>query len=424
MTCNKLFILLNIVFLTPNLANGLPKETRRVSTNTDNADATGPSLLPTISGNGRLIIYTSEADNLIYGPPEIGKFMVYDITNGLNQILFKGYTGAVPDGLYNEVASVSFSARYVLISTQGNNVDTSDSDSAVDAYLIDRISGTRQLVSQTTTGTQVTSPCYGLDLTDSGRFVLFSCDGDGIIPEDTNNRRDVFLLDRNLNQISWVSAFPGISRDDCNAGSLSLSKNGKFTLFSCSVSGSSNSNIKLFRYNRITGVTIPISINSDGTTSNGVVARHGITEDGRKAIFSFDKSMTPSDNDLLTNIYLRDIAAKKTNLLVTGIGGQLPDQDTIFRSLTPDGRYITFASNASNLDNLADTGYSDIYRFDSVTKKSLRLSINNFGTPGNGNGSWSVISNSGRRIAFSSSANNLHLNDSDNDSDVFVRILK
>lgn len=424
MTCKKLFILLNIIFLTPAFANPLPKETRRVSTNTDNADASGPSLLPTISGNGRFIVYPSEADNLIYGPPEIGKFMLYDITTGLNQILFKGYSGEVPDGPYNEVASVSFSARYVLISTQGNNVDPADADNAVDAYLIDKTSGTSQLISQTITGDQITSPCYGLDVTDSGRFVLFSCDGDGIIPEDTNNRRDIFLLDRNLNQITWVSKPPGISRDDCNAGSLSLSKNAKFTLFSCSVSGSSNSNIKLFRYNRITGATIPVSVNSDGTPSNGVVGRHGITEDGKKVIFSFDNSMTPSDNNLLTNIYLRDITAKKTTLLVTGIGGQLPDQDTIFRSLTPDGRYITFASNASNLDNRTDTGYYDIYRFDVVTKKSLRLSINNFGTPGNGNGSWSSISNSGRRITFNSSANNLHLNDSDNDSDVFVRILK
>lgn len=421
---NKVLALLGLVILAPTGSSALPKETRRVSTNSDNADASSYSLQPTISSNGRYVVYTSEADNLIDGETVVGKFMIYDVVTGLNQILFKNSGEEVPDGSYHEVAAVSNNGRFVMISTEADNLDPSDTDGLSDAYLVDRKEGTYHLISQSNSGAEITSPCYGLDITNNGRFALFMCDGDGIVPEDTNNRRDVFLLDRHLNKILWVSQSPGIERDDCNAGNLSLSNHAKYILFSCAESDTANSNILLFRINRSNGVTIPVSINSDGTSSEGIVGRHGITGSGKKAIFSFDKPMTPEDTNSLANIYIRDIAKGTTELLVMGIGGELPDQDTIFMSLTNSGRYITYASDATNLDDLADTGYTDIYRYDTVAKKSLRISINDSGVPGNANGSWSSISNNGRRIAFNTSASNLHFNDSNLDNDVFVRILQ
>jgi hypothetical protein len=420
----NILLILSLVIAVPTISSALPKGTIRVSTNSDSADASSYSLQPTISSNGRFIVYTSEANNLLEGETIVGKFMIYDVVTGINEILFKNAGDEVPDGSYNEVAAVSNNGRFVMISTEGSNLDPSDTDDSTDAYLIDRKTGTYQLISQSDSGTEITSPCYGLDVSNNGRFALFMCDGDGVVAEDNNNHRDIFLFDRRLEQMLWVSQSPGIERDDCNAGSLSLSTNAKYVLFSCAQTGTSNSNISLFRFNRITGVTVTVSINADGSPSEGVVGRHGITGDGKRAIFSFDKPMTPQDSNSIENIYLRDIAAGTTELLVMGLDEQLPDQETIFGSLTMNGRYITYASDATNLDDLPDTGYTDIYRYDTATKKSLRISINNSNVPGNGNTLWSSISTSGKRVAFSTVASNLHFNDGNLVSDVFVRILK
>lgn len=89
-------------------------------------------------------------------------------------------------------------------------------------------------------------------------------------------------------------------------------------------------------------------------------------------------------------------------------------------SLSSDGRYVTFASDATNLI-VGDTNAArDIFIFDSQTLLVRRLSVSQQGTPGNGPSNNPAISADGRYVAFGSEANNLVFGDTNGFSDIYV----
>src|SRR3989344_5832168 len=91
-------------------------------------------------------------------------------------------------------------------------------------------------------------------------------------------------------------------------------------------------------------------------------------------------------------------------------------------AISADGRYVAFASNASNLvpgDTNAE-GISDVFVHDRDTGVTTRVSDNSFGVVGNNDSTLPVISADGRYVAFGSNASNLVPGDTNDAWDVFV----
>ncbi|MBV9957812.1 MAG: PD40 domain-containing protein, partial [Acidobacteria bacterium] len=80
---------------------------------------------------------------------------------------------------------------------------------------------------------------------------------------------------------------------------------------------------------------------------------------------------------------------------------------------SPDGRFIAFASAASDLGPTDTNNLEDIYLRDTLTGATSLVSANYAGTNGGNNGSTTAISVSadGRYVLFSSNANDLVTND-------------
>jgi len=90
-------------------------------------------------------------------------------------------------------------------------------------------------------------------------------------------------------------------------------------------------------------------------------------------------------------------------------------------SITADGRYVAFASDASNLVAGDTNGQRDIFYFDSQTSLVHRVSLSQQGAQGNGaSNNPSISSASGLYIAFESLASNLVVGDTNGFSDIFV----
>ncbi|MFT6619213.1 MAG: Tol biopolymer transport system component [Limisphaerales bacterium] len=96
-------------------------------------------------------------------------------------------------------------------------------------------------------------------------------------------------------------------------------------------------------------------------------------------------------------------------------------------SLTPsvsdDGRFVAFASQASNLIFGDSNGRMDIFRHDRITGKIVLVSVNTTGTAAAGDSSNPSISATGQQILFESTAEDLTANDSNGRRDVFIRDL-
>lgn len=85
-----------------------------------------------------------------------------------------------------------------------------------------------------------------------------------------------------------------------------------------------------------------------------------------------------------------------------------------------DGRYVAFQSAAGNLVTGDTNGFLDIFVKDRVTNKTVRVSVATDGTQANGDSYTPSISQDGRYIAFASLATNLVAGDTNGVADIFV----
>jgi Tol biopolymer transport system component len=105
---------------------------------------------------------------------------------------------------------------------------------------------------------------------------------------------------------------------------------------------------------------------------------------------------------------------------------QAPDGEPADGASTPlaisaTGRFVVFASTANGLGPAVPTGVVQIYLFDRETGSTELVSRATSGTPGNASSGGAAISANGRFVAFASAASNLVDGDTNGAVDVFVR---
>jgi Tol biopolymer transport system component len=101
--------------------------------------------------------------------------------------------------------------------------------------------------------------------------------------------------------------------------------------------------------------------------------------------------------------------------------GTQGNSDSFAPNISADGRYVTFCSDASNLIAGDTNGFADIFVHDRKTGETTRVSVSSDGMQGNnGAGPGSSISADGRFVAFSSDATNLVEGDTNGVRDCFV----
>ncbi len=142
-------------------------------------------------------------------------------------------------------------------------------------------------------------------------------------------------------------------------------------------------------------------------------------------------------NGTASNAFNFDLAAPQqaqagvVELITAAPDGKLADGDTLTQaSMSADGRFVVFDSNADNLVPGPASGFSDIYERDTClgappgcTPTTFRISVGYDGSPPNGNSSIPTVSDDGRFVVLNSSATNLVPNDGEtgNREDVFLR---
>src|SRR5206468_11170422 len=128
------------------------------------------------------------------------------------------------------------------------------------------------------------------------------------------------------------------------------------------------------------------------------------------------------------DIFVRDLTAKTTSLVSASIAGTQGvaggDGGSISPVITPDGRYVVFVSNASDLVATDTNGFTDVFVRNLQTGTTTLVSVNSAGTD-SGNGHSGIvgvpsITPDGRFVAFASVASDLVSNDSNDTADIFV----
>jgi hypothetical protein len=212
----------------------------------------------------------------------------------------------------------------------------------------------------------------------------------------------------------------------------SISSDGRYVAFESEASnlatGDTNSLMDVFVKDRQTGTTTRVSTDSSGAQSNGASSGASVSTDGRYITFTSDATdLVASDTNGAADIFIKDTVTGTTSRVSTNTSGSQANSSSGSSYMTPDGRYVFFNSLASDLVAGDTNGVEDVFRKDLQTGTTIRVSEGTGGIQGDDFSSMASsgirASDDGRYVVFTSGATNLVAGDSNFSTDVFVKDL-
>ncbi|MGB7895074.1 MAG: calcium-binding protein, partial [Microcoleus sp.] len=166
-----------------------------------------------------------------------------------------------------------------------------------------------------------------------------------------------------------------------------------------------------------------VSVDSAGNPGNSDSNAYSISADGRFVAFQSQASnLVPGDTNNKNDIFVRDLSTNTTTRVSVDSAGIQGNNDSFNPSISADGRFVAFAS-FSNLVPGDTNNQPDIFVRDLLSNTTTRVSVDSAGNQGNSLSNNSAISADGRFVAFQSYASNLVPGDTNNQFDIFVRDL-
>jgi probable HAF family extracellular repeat protein len=268
-------------------------------------------------------------------------------------------------------------------------------------------------------------------ISQNGQFVAFESTATNLVDNDTNNRKDIFVRNRSANWTTRVSlTHAGFQANNDSWDARINAKDGRYVVFVSSASnlvpGDTNGKPDIFRRDRVNNTTALVSIGLDLQPGNGASGAPQISADGRFIAFqSTARNLTQDENTpfAFNHIFIRDMVSGVTEMVSRNSSGTFANAGSSTPTLSNDGRYIAFASDANNLSlpEVVDTNLTrDIFIRDRFLGKTARASVSSAGGQSNGLSSLPRLSGDGRTVAFTSSATNLIAGDANARDDVFI----
>ncbi len=379
-----------------------------------------------ISANGRFVVFESSATNLVANDTNgVADIFIRDRSKGTTRRISVSSTEVQTDG-FSRRAVISPDGRFVLFASSATNLVGNDTNAAEDIFVRDRSKGTTRRVSIGNGEQQGNSWSYGHSLSPDGRFVAFASGSTNLVSGDTNAASDIFVRDRRAGTTRRVNVNAGGIEGNGPSDSPWISADGRLVSFSSSatnlVAGDSNGVGDVFVRNRETGRTRRGSIGSNGSQADGESDDAMISADGRVVVFySTATNLVPNDDNATSDVFVRLLASGKTKIVSVSSAEVIGDAESWDPAISANGRYVTFGSLASNLVALDTNAEHDVFVRDRKQGKTRIMSRTAGGSESNGLSFSATISDDGRFVVFSSDATNLVADDTNGVSDVFVR---
>ncbi|UCD34500.1 MAG: PD40 domain-containing protein [Nitrospiraceae bacterium] len=322
--------------------------------------------------------------------------------------------------------SASSEGRYTAFESLAGDLVVNDTNGLSDIFVHDRTTGLTSRVSVATGGIQANGPSYSPSISADGRYVAFESLAGNLVANDTNGLRDIFVHDRHAGSTTRVSVDSLGSQANNSSFAPSVSSDGRYIAFDSLagnlVASDTNGLRDIFVHDRNDGTTIRVSLDSGGGQSvTGSSSATSISPDGRYIAFaSLAGDLVAGDTNGISDIFLHDtITGSTTRVSVDSLGSQA-NNSSFAPSTSSAGRFIAFQSLAGNLVPNDTNGLSDIFVHDLTTGLTSRVSVATGGIQANGPSYSPSVSADGRSVAFESLAGNLTAGDTNGFSDIFI----
>ncbi|GBG13989.1 uncharacterized protein NMK_1545, partial [Novimethylophilus kurashikiensis] len=369
-----------------------------VSSNADAGGEHGSYLYGTardnaLSVDGQFAVFTSSADYLdIGGTNAADDIFLKDIHTGSLIEVSTSATGELGNSA-SLSAVISGDERYVLFTSFANNLVIGDTNAAYDVFRKDLQTGAIERVSTDATGAQASGSSMEASFSSDDRYVIFTSNATNLVAGDHNSSSDIFTKDLLDGSIQRVSTDSSGNEANGNSSDASFSANGQYVVFTSDannlVNDDTNAGAEVFVKNLDTGVVQRVALDSNGVEAIGYKLTYVITS---------PTSTTYSYTTL--------------------------DPQSTNASISADGRYVAFQSTATNLVEGTDTYTTKIFVKDLQTGAIQLASSDVAGVSANDSSENASISADGKYVVFDSRADNLVANDTNGESDVFIKNLQ
>ena len=417
------------VILAASAATALAQSTGRVSVATGGGQGTGGGYTPAVSADGRFVAFYSTATNLVSGDTNgLSDIFVHDRQTGTTERVSVASNGSQADSA-SYAPAISADGRFVAFYSAATNLVSGDSNGKADVFVHDRQTGTTERVSVATGGAEATGVSLVPAISADGRFVAFHSDATNLVSGDTNGAYDVFVHDRQAGTTERVSvASGGTEATGGDSAYPAISADGRFVAFysyaTDLVSGDTNANYDIFVHDRQSGTTERVSVaTGGGQATGGDSYTPAISADGRFVAFaSGATNLVGGDTNSSSDIFVHDRQTGTTERVSVATGGGQADGFSYNPAIGADGRFVAFDSFATNLVSGDTNAVPDVFVHDRQTGTTERVSVaTGGGQATGGNSLHPAISAGGRFVAFDSLAANLVTGDTNAVNDIFVR---
>lgn len=228
---------------------------------------------------------------------------------------------------------------------------------------------------------------------------------------------DVDLID----ETAIVSTVP----NDGNHYIPSLNSDGRYVVFSSTATtltpNDTNNAEDIYSYDTQTGQLVLVSHTPAGKAGNSYSSGAMQTSDGSEVVFySYASDLVAGDTNGKEDVFVWTRATGVVTRIAQPAGGE-SDGWSYYPRITPDGRYVSFTSTATNL--VPGNGNTSIYRLDRQISAFVRVDTDAGGTQANGFARASDISDNGNKVLFISQATNLVAGDTNTNYDWYLKDL-
>ena len=391
-----------------------------------------------ISGDGRYVVFYSEANNLVPGDTNAwGDVFVRDLETGATELVsVDSYEGQFEARSWDP--AISFDGRYVVFAT-------SDPDAGSGCVIRDRLMGSTEPMTVNWESIGCLDPSISAD----GQKVAFVetmasaaqvedptwCGDYPNLIGDVFPNRDVYVWSGGgpLHFVSMVSDPMGNHDVTHDSSQPVISASGMFVAFESRNTDLLPEGVDTNDVGDVFLRQLPVSCDPGARRiSEGTFGQEGdnaswnpsISFDGQDVAYaSHAANLSPLDRNSRSDIFVTSpglLGGSFTSLVSLASDGAQGDADSYNPAISSGGDFVAYESWATNLVPGDTNGTGDVFVGNRVGGGTTRVSLAFDGAQADNGGYNPSISEDGRYVAFHSAATNLAPRDVNSKLDVFV----
>jgi len=408
------------------VSSSLAQVTTLDSRSSTGAQGNAISDVGALSAGGHFIAYQSKATNLVGGDTN-GQQDVFltDRTTGQTVLVSRASTGAIGNAA-SWSPSVTANGRYVAFDSLASNLTGQDGNGTYDVFVRDLVTSQTRCISVGQAGEAGNGESrisWGRGISADGAVVAFQSHASNLVGGDFEGKLDVFVWDSQTQATARISRSIGGGGANANSGNPSISIGGRWVVFESTatdiVPGATGVHSNIYRFDRELGAYLMVSRDAAGQEWNNGSYWPSVSADGRFTAFvSNATDVVSGDNNGSGDVFIFDAMTLQTTLASRSGSGGVPNGTSIVPSVSWDGSFVCYQSDANNI--IAGLSWWKVYLWERNLGVTTGMS-RGIGGWASGGTYFPSMTQDGKMVSFHSLDSSLVVGDNNSNHDVFTR---